>query len=129
MFLLSCGLADNYQGEEADVIIVTLVRSNIENKIGFLGEPERVNVMLSRARHGMILIGNSETLLRCSSERGRVLWEEKMRLLKAANHFYSGLPIVCQRHAASTALVTTPADFNSLAPEGAIFIFFVTHLN
>jgi superfamily I DNA and/or RNA helicase len=41
-----------------------LVRSNKEGKIGFLKEFERVNVMFSRARHGMIIVGNHESVLR-----------------------------------------------------------------
>ena len=45
---------DNFQGEESDIIIVSLVRSNSKDgRIGFLASAERVNVMLSRAREGM----------------------------------------------------------------------------
>lgn len=44
---------DNYQGEEADVVIASLVRSNKDRSVGFLREPERINVLLSRARHGV----------------------------------------------------------------------------
>ncbi|KAF9975513.1 hypothetical protein BGZ73_000817 [Actinomortierella ambigua] len=57
---------DNYQGEEADIIIISLVRSNTRedqggssSTIGFLKSPNRTNVLLSRARHGMYLIGNA----------------------------------------------------------------------
>ena len=50
---------DNYQGEENDIIILSLVRSNNENKIGFLKIPNRVNVALSRAKKGMYIFGNS----------------------------------------------------------------------
>ncbi|KAL6759021.1 P-loop containing nucleoside triphosphate hydrolase protein, partial [Haematococcus lacustris] len=46
---------DNYQGEELDIVVASLVRSNSAGKVGFLKEPERINVLLSRARHGMIL--------------------------------------------------------------------------
>ena len=49
---------DNYQGEEADIVIASLVRSNPEHVIGFLKEPERINVLLSRARVCEIIIGN-----------------------------------------------------------------------
>ncbi|KAF5557229.1 NFX1-type zinc finger-containing protein [Fusarium mexicanum] len=54
---------DNFQGEEAKVIIVSLVRSNAQRKVGFLRTENRINVLLSRAQHGMYLIGNSETYL------------------------------------------------------------------
>ncbi|KAJ4410034.1 hypothetical protein N0V85_004010 [Neurospora sp. IMI 360204] len=52
---------DNFQGEEAKVIIVSLVRSNMNCKVGFLRTENRINVLLSRAQHGMYLIGNSRT--------------------------------------------------------------------
>lgn len=53
---------DNFQGEEARIILASLVRSNTAGKIGFLYEPERVNVLLSRARDALILVGNPHCL-------------------------------------------------------------------
>ncbi|KAF6823339.1 nf-x1 finger and helicase domain-containing protein [Colletotrichum plurivorum] len=44
---------DNFQGEEATVVIVSLVRSNSERRCGFLSTSNRINVLLSRARHGI----------------------------------------------------------------------------
>ncbi|KAI8958452.1 P-loop containing nucleoside triphosphate hydrolase protein [Daldinia sp. FL1419] len=52
---------DNYQGEEAKVVIISLVRSNSERQCGFLKTTNRVNVLLSRAQHGMYIVGNSTT--------------------------------------------------------------------
>ncbi|RYP53103.1 hypothetical protein DL768_001880 [Monosporascus sp. mg162] len=52
---------DNFQGEEAKVIVISLVRSNDKANCGFLRTSNRINVLLSRARHGMYLIGNSKT--------------------------------------------------------------------
>ncbi|KAL8800714.1 MAG: hypothetical protein Q9182_004986 [Xanthomendoza sp. 2 TL-2023] len=52
---------DNYQGEESDIVVVTLTRSNTNCDIGFMSAPERLNVLLSRARNAMLIIGNSET--------------------------------------------------------------------
>ncbi|OAQ64570.2 NFX1-type zinc finger-containing protein 1 [Pochonia chlamydosporia 170] len=52
---------DNFQGEEAEVVIISLVRSNTQNRCGFLSTANRVNVLLSRAKHGMYIIGNSNT--------------------------------------------------------------------
>lgn len=54
---------DNFQGEEARVVIVSLVRSNAAGAIGFLKAPQRVNVLLSRARDSLILLGNPLCLL------------------------------------------------------------------
>lgn len=59
--LLRVATIDNFQGEEAKVIIISLVRSNNKKKVGFLKTTNRINVLLSRAQHGMYLIGNSET--------------------------------------------------------------------
>ncbi|KJZ69945.1 hypothetical protein HIM_10668 [Hirsutella minnesotensis 3608] len=52
---------DNFQGEEAKVIIISLVRSNPQQKCGFLSTSNRINVLLSRAQHGMYIIGNATT--------------------------------------------------------------------
>lgn len=51
-------ILDNYQGEENDIILLSLVRSNKEGKIGFLDKDNRVCVALSRAKKGLYLIGN-----------------------------------------------------------------------
>lgn len=49
---------DNYQGEENDIIILSLVRSNEEGIVGFLKTDNRVCVALSRARNGLYVFGN-----------------------------------------------------------------------
>ena len=49
---------DGFQGSERDYIILTCVRNNKENTIGFLSDVRRVNVMFTRARCGLILVGN-----------------------------------------------------------------------
>ena len=50
---LRIATVDNFQGEEAKVVIISLVRSNDERKCGFLKTSNRINVLLSRAQHGM----------------------------------------------------------------------------
>ena len=50
---------DNYQGEENDIILLSLVRSNPDSQIGFLKISNRVCVALSRAKHGLYIFGNS----------------------------------------------------------------------
>jgi helicase required for RNAi-mediated heterochromatin assembly 1 len=57
---------DNYQGEENDIIILSLVRSNHNDQIGFLKASNRVCVALSRARHGMFIFGNAQCLKNAS---------------------------------------------------------------
>jgi len=61
-------VVDNFQGEENDIILLSLVRSN--SKIGFLEEPNRICVALSRARQGFYCIGNFN-LLKSKCKRGK----------------------------------------------------------
>ncbi|OAL74790.1 hypothetical protein A7D00_0384 [Trichophyton violaceum] len=58
---LRVATVDNFQGEESKIVIISLVRSNKEKKVGFLRTTNRINVLLSRAQHGMYLIGNADT--------------------------------------------------------------------
>lgn len=53
---------DSYQGEENSVVILSLVRSNMDGKIGFVGVENRVCVALSRAKRGFYIFGNAELL-------------------------------------------------------------------
>lgn len=53
---------DSFQGQEADVVILSLVRSNSEGKIGFLSDYRRMNVALTRAKKKLVVIGDSATL-------------------------------------------------------------------
>lgn len=53
---------DNFQGEESNVVIISLVRSNPANSIGFLKISNRVNVLLTRAKKGMFIFGNAAGL-------------------------------------------------------------------
>ena len=57
---------DNFQGEENALIILSLVRSNVEGKAGFLSDTHRTCVALSRAKHGLFVVGNFDVILRCS---------------------------------------------------------------
>jgi superfamily I DNA and/or RNA helicase len=55
-------VVDNYQGEENDIILLSLVRSNPEGRIGFLATENRVCVALSRAKEGLFIVGNMDIL-------------------------------------------------------------------
>ena len=103
---------DNYQGEEADIVIASLVRGNPNGSIGFVGQPERVNVLLSRARNGMFLIGNKKTL----SKRSEV-WNNVFQLLTEDSLIFSGFPICCNVHN-RTVLLERPIDFEKCHKPG-----------
>lgn len=60
--LLSVNTVDGFQGQERDIIIISLVRSNQEGHIGFLSDLRRMNVAMTRARMKLIIMGNAETL-------------------------------------------------------------------
>ena len=61
---VSLNTVDGFQGQERDVIIISMVRDNEKGDIGFLGDLRRMNVAITRARMKLIVIGNSETLSR-----------------------------------------------------------------
>ncbi|CAE7409418.1 ZNFX1 [Symbiodinium sp. CCMP2456] len=79
---------DNFQGEENDVIVVSLVRSNRARQMGFLAVDNRINVALTRARHGLFIIGNTDMLEK------HTLWSQILRELKSDECLAETLPIV-----------------------------------
>ncbi|THX78525.1 hypothetical protein D6D04_05708 [Aureobasidium pullulans] len=103
---------DNFQGEEAEVVVISLVRSNKEQKCGFLRTSNRINVLLSRAKNGMFIIGNSATTQHIP------MWTEVLQLLQMNGNFGDALELACPRHIADDMRVTEPDDFIQLAPDG-----------
>ncbi|KAL8794129.1 MAG: hypothetical protein Q9195_003314 [Heterodermia aff. obscurata] len=109
---LRLSTVDNFQGEEAKIVIISLVRSNDERKCGFLKTSNRINVLLSRARHGMYIIGNSYT---ASSVK---MWDDVVRILKDNERIGTRLALCCPRHPNTQIKVRTPDDFAVMSPEG-----------
>ncbi|OQV06998.1 AAA domain-containing protein [Cladophialophora immunda] len=109
---LKVSTIDNFQGEEAKVVIISLVRSNDQNKCGFLRTSNRINVLLSRAKHGMYIIGNSRT-------SGHVqMWASVIDMLQSGDNFGESLQLQCPRHPQATFSVSKPDDFAIFSPEG-----------
>lgn len=62
--IISVNTVDGFQGQERDIILVSLVRSNADGQIGFLRDLRRMNVAMTRARMKLILLGDTTTLTR-----------------------------------------------------------------
>jgi len=77
---------------------------------------ERLNVLLSRARDALILIGDAETFI--GSRKSGGLWQRFMGMLKDGNHIYDGFPVKCERHTDRTALLRCPEEFDKDCPDG-----------
>ena len=60
--LISVNTVDGFQGQERDVILISLVRSNHEGQIGFLKDLRRMNVAMTRARMKLIILGDKSTM-------------------------------------------------------------------
>ena len=78
--------------------------------------PERVNVLLSRARNGLIMVGNTQTFTK--SRKGGELWTILVDMFKEKGNLYDGLPVVCGKHPSRRSLLKTPEDFDKDCPDG-----------
>lgn len=89
-FRIEC--VDGYQGEENDIVLLSLVRSNIENSIGFLHIQNRICVALSRARNGLYIMGNMDNLIHSS------IWKKISQTLVDQQALGNKLTLYCQIH-------------------------------
>ena len=62
--LISVNTVDGFQGQERDIILISLVRANDDGQIGFLRDLRRMNVAITRARMKLIILGDASTLTR-----------------------------------------------------------------
>ncbi|CAI2179568.1 15854_t:CDS:10 [Funneliformis geosporum] len=110
---------DNFQGEEANIVIISLVRNSLNDSnrgpIGFLKSENRTNVLLSRAKHGMYLLGNAELMGNESH-----MWSSVVQMLKSSDPPKVGgsFPIVCPQHPRNRNYVSVPIQFVEFAPDG-----------
>lgn len=106
---------DNFQGEEANIVVCSLVRSNDSGDIGFLKDAERVNVLFSRMRTGMICFGNLTCLANARNNAGRALWTKMRELLSPV--IRPGLPLMCPRHG-DVVTVGSAEELHAASPQG-----------
>ena len=101
---------DSYQGEENEIILLSLVRSNREGKLGFLGVENRICVALSRAKLGLYIIGDFTMF------GGSAIWANILKLV--GEHRGPGLPLSCPNHPQNKGIyAVTDKDFDQV-PEG-----------
>ena len=62
--LITINTVDGFQGQERDVVLISLVRANEDGQIGFLNDLRRMNVAITRARMKLIILGDASTLTR-----------------------------------------------------------------
>ncbi|OJJ46412.1 hypothetical protein ASPZODRAFT_2129422 [Penicilliopsis zonata CBS 506.65] len=109
---LRLATVDNFQGDEATVVIVSLVRSNKYQNCGFLKTPNRINVLLSRAKHGMYIIGDAKTA------SSAPMWKSVIAMLEEGQNIGPKIELQCSRHGDRQIFVSSPEDFLVQAPEG-----------
>lgn len=71
---------DGYQGREKEVIVFSAVRANDHGEVGFLSDRRRLNVALTRARRGLIVVGHPNTLQHDSTWKSWLEWVDERNL-------------------------------------------------
>ncbi len=104
---------DDFQGEENDIILLSLVRSNLKQNIGFLGIKNRICVTLSRAKKGLFIIGNKEML----RDKQKTIWPEVISKLQSIDSIGDSLLLHCPIHRDQTVEAKFAKDFLK-CPEG-----------
>ncbi|XP_059472037.1 NFX1-type zinc finger-containing protein 1-like [Neocloeon triangulifer] len=117
-------VVDDFQGEENDIILLSLVRSNAEGRIGFLATENRVCVALSRAKQGFIIIGDMGILSANNST-----WKAVRKSIEDQNALDSSLTLRCEVHPHYKFKVSTPKDFQTLSPYGGCNLICEDQLN
>ncbi|KAL0228513.1 hypothetical protein RCL1_004656 [Eukaryota sp. TZLM3-RCL] len=120
---LRVSTVDNYQGEENDIIILSTVRCNEDGRIGFLKFNNRVNVMLSRAKHGMFILGSGLTVEKYDAgqiRRGRAktLFGMVLDRLTTQGLRRDSFDLCCPNHPEKITRITHPDDFDLVVDGG-----------
>ncbi|TKB97546.1 AAA domain-containing protein [Pedobacter cryophilus] len=84
---ISINTIDSFQGQERDVVYISLTRSNTQNNIGFLADTRRMNVALTRAKKKLVVIGDSATIAQSDFYNGFIKYTENLAMYKSAWEF------------------------------------------
>ena len=103
---------DNFQGEEATIVILSTVRCNKKNSIGFLKNSNRVNVMISRAKHGMIILGSAATV-----KSTKCLFSSVVKQLKELSLCQDYFALQCVNHG-EVNVISTLKELKEYAMDG-----------
>ncbi|XP_064399168.1 NFX1-type zinc finger-containing protein 1-like [Halichondria panicea] len=106
-------VVDDFQGEENRIILLSLVRSNNEQRIGFVGIENRICVALSRAKMSLFIIGNVQML----RDKVETVWPKIIDKLKEMNCIGEALPLHCHIHQDQKVKARMYKDFLK-CPEG-----------
>ena len=88
---------DGFQGQERDVVFISLVRSNDDGKIGFLSDLRRMNVAMTRARMKLVIIGSAATLTRHPFYEKLFLSQKKGNGVKKVSEISDGESMCCEK--------------------------------
>ena len=89
---------DGFQGQERDVVFISLVRSNDDGKIGFLSDLRRMNVAMTRARMKLVIIGSAATLTRHPFYEKLFLSQKKENGVKKVSEISDGESMCCEKY-------------------------------
>lgn len=84
---ISVNTIDSFQGQERDIVYISMTRSNTENKIGFLSDVRRMNVAMTRARKKLVVIGDSGTLSQLGFYADFITYAENKNAYQSAWEF------------------------------------------
>ncbi|WP_316849012.1 AAA domain-containing protein [Pedobacter agri] len=84
---ISVNTIDSFQGQERDIVYISLTRSNADGSIGFLADTRRMNVAMTRARKKLVVIGDSATLSKAKFYADFITYAEKLNAYHSAWEF------------------------------------------
>ena len=108
--MLRVATIDNFQGEEAKVVIFSAVRSNDNGRVGFLRTVNRVNVACSRARDGFYIIGNAALMSAVE------VWAKIIDVFTRKQKIGPSFKVCCSRHPEQTSEILEPEQFSQVPP-------------